>query len=138
MEMEYFNDNKNIKKSVVHLVVMIFGVIVILIFILLSMYYLTPNNYEIINLDENKFILQNQIEHIIKPYSTIEIGSNNLDKYFKFSSQTNLVIKNSFKSQNVIINGEKQLLKSKYNSKILLSNNSDVEKKVIIYFYSLK
>jgi hypothetical protein len=136
--MEYFNTGQNeIKKSVVHLVVLIFGFIVIFIFILLTMYYLTPNNYEIIIWDENKFTLQNQIEYIIKPDSTLDIGSINLDKYLRFSSKTNLVIKNSFKSQSVLINEDKELVKSKYNSEILLSNNSDVDKKVIVYFYSL-
>jgi len=136
--MEYFNTNQNdIKRSFVHIVVLIFGFIVILIFILLAMYYLTPNNYEIINWDENKFILQNQIEYVIKPDTTIEISNINLDKYLKFSSQTNVVIKNSFKSQSLLINEDKELVKSKYNSEILLSNNSDVDKKVIVYFYSL-
>lgn len=136
--MEYFNTKQiDIKKSVVHLVVLIFGFIVILIFILLATYYLTPNNYEIINWDENKFIFHNQIEYVIKPDATIEIENIYLDKYLKFSSQTNVVIKNSFKSQNLIINGDKELVKSKYNSEILLSNNSDIEKKVIVYFYSL-
>lgn len=136
--MEYFDTNQSdIKKSIVHLVVLIFGFIVILIFILLGMYYITPNNYEIMNWDENKFTLQNQIEYIIQPYTTIDIGSIILNKYLKFSSQTNLIIKNIFKSQNILINKDKELVKSKYNSGILLSNNSDIEKKVIIYFYSL-
>jgi len=136
--MEDFNKNQNIKISVVHSVVLIFGFIVILIFILLTTYYLTPNNYEIIDWDENKFILQNQIEYIIKPNSIIDISFNNLDKYLKIPSQTNLVIRNYFKSQSVFIDEEKHLLKSKYNSEILLSNNSNVEKKVIVYFYLLK
>lgn len=136
--MEYFNTNQNdIKRSVVHLVVLIFGFIVIFIFILLAMYYLTPNNYEIINWDENKFILQNQIEYVIKPDSTISVENIYLDKYLKFSSQTNIVIKNSFKSQSLLINENKELIKSKYNSEIFLPNNSDVDKKVIVYFYSL-
>ena len=136
--MEYFDNNQNIKKSVVNLVVLIFGFIVILIIILLGIYYLTPNNYEIIYWDENKLILQDQIEYVIKPNSTIDIGKDNLVKYLKLPSQTNLVIKNFFKSQSVLINNEEQLLKSRYNSEILLSNNSDVEKKVMVYFYLLK
>lgn len=136
--MEYFNTKQiDVKKSVVHLVVLIFGFIIILIFILLAIYYLTPNNYEIINWDENKFFLQNQIEYIIKPDATIEIENIYLNKYLKFSSQSNLIIKNSFKSQSIVVNEDKELIKSKYNSEILLSNNSDVEKKIIIYFYSI-
>ena len=138
IKMDFFDNNYNTKKSVVHLVVLIFGFIIILIFILLATYYLTPNNYEIIDWDENKFILQNKIEFIIKPDSTIDIGTDNLDKYLKFSSQTNLIIKNFFKSQNVLINEDKELVKSKYKSEILLSNNTDAEEKVIVYFYSLK
>jgi len=74
---------------------------------------------------------------VIKPDATIEIENIYLDKYLKFSSQTNIVLKNSFKSQSLLINGDKELLKSKYNSEILLSNNSDAEKKVIVNFYSL-
>lgn len=137
-EIKYFDNNQiNIKKSLVHYLIVIFGFIVILIFILLIIYYMTPNNYELINWDENKFTFQNQIEYVIKPYNTINIGCSNLDKYLKFSSKTDLIIKNIFKSQNILINEDKELIKSKYNSEIFLSNNSNIEKKVIIYFYSL-
>ena len=136
--MQYFDANQsNIRKSIVHFVVLIFGLVIILIFILLVMYYITPNNYELLNWDENKFILQNQIEYMIKPNTTINIENIYLNKYLRFSSQTNLIIKNVFKSQNIIINKNEVLVKSKYNSKILLSNNSDIEEKVVIYFYSL-
>lgn len=136
--MQYFDANQsNIRKSIVHFVVLIFGLVIILIFILLVMYYITPNNYELLNWDENKFILQNQIEYMIKPNTTINIENIYLNKYLRFSSQTNLIIKNVFKSQNIIINKNEVLVKSKYNSEILLSNNSDIEEKVVIYFYSL-
>ena len=55
-----------IKKLLVNYVVIIFGFLIILIFILLSLYYLTPNNYELVKWDENKFKFENQIEYIIK------------------------------------------------------------------------
>jgi len=126
-----------IKKIFVNYTVIIFGFIIILIFILLSLYYLTPNNYKLIKWDENKFKFENKIEYVIKPDSTTNINNNDFNKYLRFSEQTNLVVKNIFKSQNIIILNDIELITSKYNSEIFLINNSELEKKITIQFYSL-
>ena len=131
----------NIRKSIVNITVIIFGFIIILIFILLILYYITPNNYEIIHWDINKFKLENQIEYILKPHSTINIDNiSNIGKnyYLKFSEKTDLLVKNIFKSQNISINEESDLIKSNYDSEIFLVNNSKTEKKVVIFFYKHK
>lgn len=130
-------DFGKIRKTIVNYVVIIFGLIFILIFILLGLYYLTPNNYLIAKWEEGKFKLENTIEYIAKPDSSlsIDLDNTNYDKYLKFSEQTNLVVKNSFKSQSVII--DKELIKSKCNSEIFIINNSDVDKKIIVQFYSI-
>lgn len=136
--MKYYNvEQNNMKKSVVYFVVLIFGFIIMLIFILLTMYYLTPNNYELIKWDENKFHHCNKIEYIIKSNTIINIGCIESDKYLMFPSQTNLIVSNIIKSQNISINEDNELVKSKYNSEIFLTNNSDIDKKITINFYSL-
>lgn len=135
---ENISDFGKIRKTIVNYVVVIFGIIFILIFILLGLYYLTPNNYLIEKWDEGKFKLENTIEYEIKSNSStlIDLDKTNLDKYLKFSEQTNLVVKNSFKSQSIVIDGE--LIKSKFGcSKIFIINNTGDEKKITIQFYSL-
>lgn len=133
-----FENNFNMK-CIVNYLVLIFGIIIILIFILFIIYYLTPNNYEILTFEDLKFNFQKQIQLIIKPKSTTQIDlSTDSLSYLKFPSKTNLVIKNIYKSQNIYINNDNELIKSKYNSKIFLVNNSDSEQKIIIYFYLLK
>jgi len=135
--MENITDFSKIRKTMVNYVVIIFGLIFILIFILLGLYYLTPNNYLLIKWKEDKLKLENTIEYIIKPYSSlsVELDNTNSDKYLKFSEQTNLIVKNSFKSQSIVVNGE--LIKSKFNSEIFIINNSHVDKKIIVQFYSM-
>ena len=128
----------DIKKFIVNIVILIFGFIIILIFILLALYYLTPNNYMLDNLDKNKFILEDQIEYAIKPNSIINIYNPNPNIYLKFPIQTNLIIKNIFKSQNIQVINDTELIKSKFNSEIFISNNSIEEKKIIVKFYLKK
>jgi hypothetical protein len=138
-----FNSN-SIRKSFVNYAVVIFAFTIILIFILLLLYYLTPNNYELIKWNDgesNKFKLENEIEYIIKPDTIINIGDiynkDNNAKYLRFSTQTNLLIKNILKSQNIIMDNSNELVKPRYNSEISLVNNSKLEKKILIQFYSL-
>lgn len=126
-----------IRKTIVNYVVVIFGLIFILIFILLGLYYLTPNNYQITKWEEGIFKLENTTEYIVKPDSSLLINLDNTDsdKYLKFSEQTNLVAKNSFKSQSIVIN--EGLIKSKCNSEIFIINNSNIDKKITVQFYSI-
>jgi len=133
---DYNFDFNKIKKTIVNYVVVIFGIIIILIFMLLVLYYLTPNNYEIINLDNTKFKFQEKIDLTIEPDSLTKI--NILDKnnvYLKFPAETNLVIKNIFKSQNIFISNDNELIRPRYNSEIFLINNSKFENKITVQFY---
>lgn len=161
-------DYNEIRKTVVNYIIILFGIILIFIFILLGLYYLTPNNYSLVEWENDgdgstttttksgaesttttaksragsKFKLENTVEYILEPNTNLLIdfdGSNgsNSDKYLKFSEQTNLIIKNSFKSQSVHIGDLKKLVKSKYNSEIFIINNSDSGKKIQVQFYSL-
>lgn len=136
------DDFIKIKKTIINYTVIIFIFIVILIFILLSFYYLTPNNYLIIKWtdDKFKFKLENTIEYLIKPDTSLIINSqdnvNLQDMYLRFSENVNLIAKNSFKSQSIDVNKDIELIKSKYNSQIFLINDSNTDKKIIIQFYS--
>jgi len=134
---ENMTDFGKIRKTIVNYVVVIFGIIFILIFMLLGLYYLTPNNYIIERWEKDKFKLENTIEYTISSNSNslIVLDNINYNKYLKFSEQTNLIVKNYFKSQSIIIDGE--LIKSKFNSEIFIINNSCNEKKITIQFYSL-
>lgn len=134
---ENMTDFGKIRKTIVNYVVVIFGIIFILIFMLLGLYYLTPNNYIIEKWEKDKFKLENTIEYTISSNSNslIVLDNINYNKYLKFSEQTNLIVKNYFKSQSIIIDGE--LIKSKFNSEIFIINNSGNEKKITIQFYSL-
>jgi hypothetical protein len=137
-------DVGNTRKIIVNYTVIIFGFIVILIILLLGIYYLSPNNYLILKWEDNKFKLEKTVEYIIKPDSNLLIDSENSEnlkndsnKYLKFSESINLIIKNSFKSQNIIYNKDIDLIKSQYNSKIFIVNNLDIEKKITLQYYSI-
>lgn len=131
-------DYDKIKKTIINYTIIIFGLIFILIFILLGLYYLSPNNYIILKWEDKKYKLENTIEYIIKSDSNlfIDLQTNNC-KYLRFSEPTNLIIKNSFKSQTIDVDKNNDLIKSKYNSEIFIINNSKVEKKITIQFYSI-
>lgn len=134
---ENMTDFGKIRKIIVNYTVVIFGIIFILIFMLLGLYYLTPNNYIIEGWEKDKFKLENTIEYTISSGSNslIVLNNTNYDKYLKFSEKANLIVKNYFKSQSIIVDGE--LIKSKFNSEIFIINNTKDEKKIIIQFYSL-
>lgn len=135
----YHIDFNKIKKTVVNYTVIIFGIIIILIFILLILYYITPNNYEILKFDNKKFKFKNEIELIIEPNSKIKINKMNDDvkTCVKLPIETNVVIKNIFKSQNICINNDDELIKLRYDSEIFLINDSNSQKKIIAQFYSI-
>ena len=104
----------------------------------MGLYYLSPNNYLITKWEDSKFKLEYKNDYTIKPDSSLIVSSyNNKNMYLRFSEQTNLVVKNSFKSQNININKEIDLIKSKCNSEIFIINNSNIENKITIQFYSI-
>ena len=147
---DYDYDYNNMKKIFVNCALLIFGFVCLLIFILLILYYFTPNNYELIkwNNNKNNFIYLNQAEIVLKPYSTINLKKylnlnpnpnpieTRADNYFRISTRSNIIFKNLFKSQNVYVEGEDELFASNYD--ILITNDTDKEKKITIYLYKKK
>lgn len=128
----------SIKKSIINYLIMIFGLVIVIIFILLSIYYVTPNNYLIITFDNNdKLKFVSEIEYTIKPNSSKQIDLVDSNQYIRFSEQTELVISNSFKSQNVSIPKDNELVKIMYGSNIFIVNNSRNEKNINIQTYLL-
>lgn len=128
---------KDIKKIIINNAFILFGIVMISIFILLLFYYFTPNNFVLYE-DYNKFKFEKVKEFNIKSNS-IELISNKFDNdyYLQFITfnTINLIIKNTFKSQNITIMN-KDLIKSRYNSDIFFINNSDFDIKIYVNFYS--
>lgn len=122
--MKISNLNYDLKNKIINYVVMLFGIISILIIILLSVYYLTPNNYQIIKYSEKDYKLDSELNFSIIPKSSIELKNKEYYKYYiKFNSnELNLIVKNCLKSQNLIINSD-ELIKINYGSDIIITNN---------------
>lgn len=141
--MDNFNNTNTdslIKKLIINYMIMIFGFIIVIIFILLSLYYITPNNYQIItfnNNDDNKLKFVSQNEYTIEPNSSKQIDLVNSNIYIRFSEQTELVISNLLKSQNISISKDNELIKIMYGSTIYIINNSMDKKKINVKTYLL-
>lgn len=145
----FFLDN-NLKKKAVIGLIFIFGFISILIFLLVIVYYTTPDNYQLIDFDEEKNNFKNigkiDIDLDLDLGLGLGFGSNTVfnlkeyltsnnvefDDYFRISSKTPIIFKNSFKSQNVDVD-ENKIFMSKFNSQILIT--SDTNKKITVYLY---
>lgn len=155
-DFDNFNNFSKMRKSIVNYIVIIFGLVIMLIFILLGIYYLTPNNYIIRNWEYNKFIneydfdpntnlhnsinldkTKNEYTLTIKP-NAVEtiILDESKNEYLKFNEPVNLIVKNSFKSQSICFGDKDELISTKYGSKIILTNDSANEKKITFGLYS--
>ena len=126
---------KNLTKIIVNFTVLIFIFIIILIIMLMLCYYLTPNNYSLINFDIEKYQQINQTNYTIKPYSNILLNHNDIkNKLLKFNNDTNLLVKNLFKSQNLYYS-ENLLLKVNYLSDLIILNDTDKEITIKLTMY---
>ncbi len=100
-----------------------FMTICICIALLISLYYLSPDNYTLYKQKFKKNNISKKI--IIKKNSNYEIDYNIIgDKKFGFDTDIMLVFKNSFKSQNLCYK-KNQVISSNFRSSVLMSNNSD-------------
>jgi len=128
--------NKNITKLIVDFFLTIFIITSILIILLLVIYYFTPNNYIIENFNISKYILIKEITLKCNPNLTKKLDyldySNN---YIKFNLETNLLIKNIFKSQNIICTTN-DTLQINFNSDVFIINTKNEEINLIISIYS--
>ena len=97
----------------------LFIIVCAMIIILINIYYITPNNYEIL---ENNIEVKNIKKKIftINPKNNLQIDCKET-KYFKFNKDVNLIISNWFKSQNILLT-KSNILETKFNSKITIQN----------------
>ena len=131
---------QNIGKIIVNFFIGLFVILIILTFLLLVLYYITPNNYTIYQFDETKYFLIKEYLLEIKPESNLNVMTPYLNIFFKFDSESNdndtneinLLITNIIKSQSLIYN-KNELICS--NSKIIIQNNSKNEIKINLGVY---
>lgn len=150
------NTNQNITRLVVNFFVTIFVIVIIFIVILLLLYYLTPNNYTIelydkskhnfikeyiVNIKQNSSVdipksdsnnymiklinLENKVEELVKPENESKLKNKN---------EFNLLVKNIFKSQSIIISHD-YIIKTKYESEIIIVNTSEypIDIKILLF-----
>jgi hypothetical protein len=141
--------NQNITRLVVNFFVTVFVIVVILTVLLLLLYYFTPNNYILELYDKSKHNLIKEYIVNIKPNSSVIVPIDDSNKYMirflilknkaeepikleeliksednsKFinENEINILIKNIFKSQSIIISSN-YVVKTKYDSKIIILN----------------
>ena len=132
------NNNQNINKIIVNFFLSIFIFVTIFIVLLLVLYYFTPNNYTITKLNISDYIFDKEIKLNVQPNSKVKLNySDYLEYYFKFDLETNLLIQNSFKSQNIICMSD-ELVKIKYQSDVFITNSTEKEINLQITFYLQK
>lgn len=139
--------NINTTRIIVNFFVTVFVIVVILTVLLLLLYYLTPNNYVIEVHDETKYTLSKEYTVNINPGTNIIIPESDVENNFlKFEhiensnilsekrNDTQILIKNVFKSQSVIINND-DIIKILFGSKIIIPNQTEksIDVKISIY-----
>jgi hypothetical protein len=101
---------------------------------LLSLYYITPTNYDIKLLDNNKNLYK---KITVKPNSTYKLLKKKIkNKYIYFDKNLNLIFSNIFKSSDIFYDN-KYMVKT-YNSDIIIVNNTNKNITVNIYFVNNK
>jgi hypothetical protein len=146
------NTNHNITRLIINFFITLFVIVVILTVILLVLYYLTPNNYIIELYNKTKHNLIKEYIVNIKPNTSILVPMSDSNKYminflilkknvkelvrledsvksedFEKSinkNELNLLVKNIFKSQSIIISQD-YIIKTKYESKIIILNTNE-------------
>lgn len=134
-------DFNNIRKYTMNILLGIFVISVLLITLLLLGYYLTPNNYMIYDYEKTKDNLKfiKEKEFILKKNENYKLSlelepcTNNL--FYNFDKETNLIISNIIKSQNITLSTN-DLIKIRFNSEVNLINNSKEEIVVRMKIYS--
>lgn len=146
--MSFFIPIKNLEKNLTEFFVCIFVFVCLCVVIFLGLYYLTPNNYIIEEFKESEYDLtktneQTKISFEIKPYSELKLNIDS-NHYYKFENINDdsekficLVVRNWFKSQNVIINNS-ELIKISDNTECYILNNNQNNLIVQINSYKKK
>jgi hypothetical protein len=123
-----------LNKIFIYYTTIIFIYITILIVILLNFYYITPNNYKIINLIDTNLIILYQKKIIIKPNEKYNLDYKLKSEYINFNKDTNVIISNFVKSQNITID-KFQILNVKFGSELIILNNTNSDINLKITFY---
>jgi len=123
-----------LNKIFIYYTTIIFIYISILIVILLNIYYITPNNYKIINLIDTNLIIMNQKKIIIKPNEKYNLDYKLKSEYINFNKDTNVIISNFVKSQNITIDKSK-ILNVRFGSVLIILNNTNSDINLKITFY---
>lgn len=137
---------ENLNKIIVGFLMSVFIITSLFIVLLLAIYYFTPNNYIIGELDKKNIIELNSKEINLNSHSEIElffdpnyyyqiIEINNTDDEDVTKQLCVYVnVSNNFKSQNITL-CESNLIKIKSGSKIFILNNTNENKnfKIICY-----
>lgn len=145
-------DIKTIINFTIFYMIRIFAMIIFLIGILLILYYITPNNYQLqkftsdfntnsnsnTNSNENSdsptnnFILIKTIELEILGNSQIKFEHSNY--YLKVNKEISLIVTNLLKSQKIIL-GPNQLIKINSNSQMIILNETDKNETIIVEYF---
>jgi len=131
--------------SYVNKFVGLFGLIVVLIVICLTFYFILPNNYKIVSKDKTtKNINKTKIElngvNIKDESNRIKINSKKTNnKIIKFNidernNNLNLIISNSLKSQNITLSEDTYL--EIYDSDLTIINNKNYPVTLEIEFFA--
>jgi len=133
------NNNLNITRLIVNFFLSIFVIVTILIVLFLGLYYFTPNNYVITKLDMSKYKSDKKKFFNIGPNSKIKLSysdySDYSDYYIGFDLETNLMIQNSFKSQNIFISPDIPI-QIRFGSDVFIINPTENEINLNVTFYS--
>jgi hypothetical protein len=107
----------------------IFITVSALLFILISIYYILPNNYELFtDADDNIF---NKVRKIEIKDDYIDYDEIN-GYYIKFNEESNIILDNRIKSDSIII--KKNYYMKVYNDCNIYINNKDNNKKEITLY----
>ena len=120
------------KKIIVKTIFMIFIIVSLMAILFLILYYVTPNNYVIYENENKDYTILKDLFYKISSNQTITINmqnTNNYNKYVMFDTEQDIIIKNILKSQNITYSPN-TILEIKYNSDILLTNNTNTETEI--------
>ncbi len=127
----------NSKKLYIYYTVNFFMTICICIGLLISLYYITPDNYTLISKDEIKDRNNSIVKRIIiKKNSSYQLDSNLIDGgVLTFDKNLNLLFTNSLKSQNLCYK-KNTFIKTKLSSSIIVSNDGDKDIEIKFKYYT--
>ncbi len=129
----------NSRKLYIYYTVNFFMTICICIGLLISLYYITPDNYELISKD-TIFFYHNSIvkKIIIKKNSCYELNNNLvINGILSFDKNLNLLFKNLLKSQTLCYKKNSYIM-TKLLSNIIISNDTDQDIEIKLKYYKLE